>query len=110
MSTTKEDFKKSFQDFKALLTTGYDLEDYPPSIIKGKTFDTKFPNALIFKPTYEDCKFIGTNFEGTNMANSKLHLSKRTSLKSSRFKGNILENTKTKSTSRNFTILKMGTI
>ena len=36
MSTTKEDFKKSFQDFKALLTTGYDLEDYPPSIIKGK--------------------------------------------------------------------------
>lgn len=74
MSTTKEDFKKSFQDFKALLTTEYDLESYPLSVIKGKTFGTKFPNALIFKPTYEDCKFIGTNFEGTNLANSKFHI------------------------------------
>ena len=73
MSTTKEDFKKSFQDFKALLTTGYDLENYPPAKAEGKTFGTEFPGALIHKSFYKDCKFNGSKFESSDGAFSKFH-------------------------------------
>lgn len=66
-------YEKSFQAFKKLLTTDYEIESYPPTIAEGKTFGIEFPGALIHKPQYKDCSFIESKFESSDGLLSRFH-------------------------------------
>lgn len=67
------DYEQSFKLFKSLLTTGYDLESYPPARAEKTSFGKEFPGGLIRKPQYTDCRFIGSFFNASNGALSKFH-------------------------------------
>lgn len=51
-------YEKSFQAFKTLLTTDYEIEAYPPAIAKDESFGKEFPGSLIRKPKYKNCIFV----------------------------------------------------
>lgn len=66
-------YEKSFQAFKALLTTDYKIEAYPPAIAENQTFGKEFPGALIHKPQYKKCIFVQSQFESSDGALSRFH-------------------------------------
>lgn len=67
------DYEKSFQAFKALLTTDYEAETYPPATAEYKTFGEEFPGALIHKPQYKNCMFVGSRFNSADGSLSRFH-------------------------------------
>ncbi len=67
------DIITAFNLYKYLLTTNYDIEDFPPSIAENKTFGISFPGAHIRKPQYYNCVFLGSRFESSDGALTKLH-------------------------------------
>lgn len=66
-------YEKAFNKYKFLLTTDYDTDSYPPLFAEHMTFGREFPGALIRKPKYKDCIFIGTRFESADGALSRFH-------------------------------------
>lgn len=67
------DYERSFREFKSLLTTDYELDSYPPVLAENTTFGSEFPGALIRKPQYSKCTFVGSTFNASDGAFSKLH-------------------------------------
>ncbi len=67
------EYEKSFQAFKALLTTEYEIEAYPPATAEHQTFGKEFPGALIHKPKYKSCIFVESRFESSDGALSRFH-------------------------------------
>ena len=67
------DFNNAFNIYKYLLTTDYETEDFPPSIAENKTFGKSFPGAHIRKPQYYNCLFLGSKFESSDGALTKLY-------------------------------------
>ena len=68
-----DEYEKSFQAFKALLTTDYQIEAYPPANAENQTFGKEFPGALIHKPQYTNCIFVQSRFESSDGALSRFH-------------------------------------
>lgn len=68
-----DSYEKSFQAFKALLTTDYKIEAYPPAIAENQTFGKEFPGAFIHKPQYKNCIFVQSRFESSDGALSRFH-------------------------------------
>lgn len=66
-------YEESFQAFKKLLTTDYEIESYPPTIAEGENFGKEFPGSLIHKPQYKDCFFIESKFESSDGLLSRFH-------------------------------------
>lgn len=73
MEPVYNSYEKSFQAFKALLTTDYKIEAYPPAIAENQTFGKEFPGALIHKPQYKNCVFVQSRFESSDGALSRFH-------------------------------------
>lgn len=67
------DYENSFSIYKSLLTTNYEIDAYPPSHAKNKTFGKDFPGSLIRKPKYESCIFLGSKFDSSDGSLSKFH-------------------------------------
>lgn len=67
------DYEQSFREFKSLLTTDFDLDSYPPVLAENTTFGSEFPGALIRKPQYSKCTFVGSTFNASDGAFSKFH-------------------------------------
>lgn len=68
-----ENYEKSFQAFKEVLTTDYEIESYPPMTADHLTFGKEFPGALIHKPQYNNCMFFGSRFESADGLLSRFH-------------------------------------
>lgn len=67
------DYEQSFKEFKELITTDYELDSYPPMQAKNQTFGSEFPGALIHKPLYENCTFVGSIFDAADGSLSRFH-------------------------------------
>ena len=67
------DYEQSFQEFKQLITTDYEPDEYPPAYAQYQTFGVEFPGALIRKPQYENCRFIETKFISSDGSLSRFH-------------------------------------
>lgn len=66
-------YEKSFQAFKTLLTTDYEIEAYPPAIAKDESFGKEFPGSLIRKPKYKNCIFVESQFNSADGSLSRFH-------------------------------------
>ena len=73
MEPIYDEYEKSFQAFKALLTTDYQIEAYPPANAENQTFGKEFPGALIHKPQYRTCIFVQSRFESSDGPLSRFH-------------------------------------
>ena len=73
MEPIYDSYEKSFRAFKALLTTDYKIEAYPPAVAENQTFGKDFPGALIRKPQYNNCIFVESRFESSDGALSRFH-------------------------------------
>lgn len=73
IESTYLNYEKSFQAFKELLTTNYEIEAYPPVTAEHVTFGKEFPGALIRKPNYKNCMFIESKFDSADGALSRFH-------------------------------------